>query len=306
MPFHLDTPLISSSAWGNGRFDAVLLKMDALQPSGSFKLRGVGNWFSRVIEEGAQGVVCPSGGNAGFAAAYCGRHSGVPVAIVVPETTSTEARTAIANAGADVYVHGAAFEEASAHARELAQERGWAFLHPFDDPLLWQGHSTLVDEVVATGERFDCVVTSVGGGGLFAGIMEGLERHGLDGLPMVVVETEGAASLHRSLDAGELVTLAGIASIATSLGAKRVADKAFELARRTNVVSLTVSDAQAIDACRKLADTSRVLVEPACGASLAALDQHRDRIPGRRPLVEICGGIGVTIDKLAAWQAMFS
>jgi L-serine/L-threonine ammonia-lyase len=303
LPYHIHTPLLTSAAFGSAQFDDVLLKMDALQPSGSFKLRGVGAWFDHAVQTGATGVICPSGGNAGFAAAYCGCASGIAVTIVVPETTSAEARSAIVAAGADVTIVAGAFDEASAKARALADERGWAYLHPFDDPLLWQGHSTLIDEVVATGEPFDCVVTSVGGGGLLLGILEGLKRNGLGHIPVIAVETEGAASLHASLDAGRLVTLPAILSVATSLGAKRVAERAFALAQRSNVISLAVSDAQAVAACVKFANTARVMVEPACGAALAALDVHGERLKAyRRPLVEVCGGIGVSVQKLSDWE----
>ena len=302
-PFHIETSAITSHAWGRGSLDAAVLKLDALQPTGSFKLRGVGAWFAHAIANGARRVICPSGGNAGFAAAYCGRRSGVAVTIVVPRTTSEEARQAIEETGAEVTVFGADFDEADLRARALARQNEWAYLHPFDDPLLWRGHSTLIDEVLAAGDEFDCVVTSVGGGGLLLGILEGLERHGLRNLPVIAVETEGAASLHSSLQANERVTLDRIATIATSLGAKRIAESAFERARDANVLSLTVSDSQAIDACLKLANTARILVEPACGASLAALDVHCEKFVGcRRPLVEVCGGIGVTIEKLLAWH----
>lgn len=303
MPFHIETPTITSRAWGKGSLDAAVLKLDALQPTGSFKLRGVGAWFEHAIANGARRVICPSGGNAGFAAAYCGWRSGVAVTIVVPRTTSEEVRRAIEGAGAEVIVFGAAFDEADLHAQALARQNDWAYLHPFDDPLLWRGHSTLIDEVLANGDAFDCVVTSVGGGGLLIGILEGLERHDLRNIPVIAVETEGAASLHSSLRANERVTLDRIDTVATSLGAKRIAESAFQRARDANVLCVTVSDNQAIAACLKLANTARILVEPACGASLAALDVHCEKFAGcRRPLVEVCGGIGVTIEKLLRWH----
>jgi len=303
-PLHLDTPLLPAppGLFANGP-SRVWLKMDALQPSASFKLRGVGHLVQRRVDEGARAVVCASGGNAGLAATLAARACGVPATIVVPTTTPADVREAIAARGAEVVVHGAVWDEAHAHAVALAQSLGAVYVHPFDDPLLWQGHATLIDEVVRTGVRFDAVVASVGGGGLLAGIVEGLQRHGLNDVPVIAVETEGAASFAAALAAGEPVTLPAITSIASSLGAKRVAPRVLELAREHPIHSLVVSDAQAVAACSRFADSMRVLVEPACGASLAALDACPELFAGRAaPLVEVCGGIGVTTARLAQWR----
>jgi L-serine/L-threonine ammonia-lyase len=120
---------------------------------------------------------------------------------------------------------------------------------------------------------------------------------------VVAVETEGAASFAASIAAGELVTLPAITSVASSLGARRVAQHLMTLVREHEIVSLTVSDAQAVDACCRFADAVRVLVEPACGASIAALGAHPALFEGlRAPLIVICGGVGVSLDKLANWR----
>ncbi len=302
-PLHLDTPLFRTSADYSASNKPLWLKLDALQPSGSFKLRGVGRLCQHEIENGAREIFCASGGNAGIAAAYAGRALGIPVTIVVPETTSAEVRRSIEATGAAVIVHGAVFDEANAFAIEQANARKAAYVHPFDHPLLWEGHGTLIDEVVAKGADFDCVIASVGGGGLLAGIVAGLKRNGLSDVPVIAVETEGAASLHASLAAGERITLPGITSIASSLGARQVADHVFNLPKHHPIESVTVTDAQAVEACLKFADAYRILVEPACGAALAVADVHAD-ILGRfqNPLIEVCGGIGVSLEKLKVWK----
>ena len=303
---HLDTPLFQSTADYSASGKPLWLKLDALQPSGSFKLRGVGRLCQQEVENGAREIFCASGGNAGIAAAYAGRALGVPVTIVVPETTSEEVRQSIRKTGAVVRVHGSAFDEANAHAVKLAEEHKAAYVHPFDHPLLWEGHGTLIDEVVAKGARFDCVVTSVGGGGLLAGIVEGLRRNSLSHLPVIAVETEGAASFTASLKAGERILLPAITSIAHSLGAKQVAGHVFDLPRHHPIESVTVSDAEAVAACLKFADAYRILVEPACGAALAVADVHAGLLARfENPLIEICGGIGVSLGKLEAWRRQF-
>ncbi len=302
-PLHLDTPLFQTSADYSAANRPLWLKLDALQPAGSFKLRGVGRLCQHEVENGAKEIFCASGGNAGIAAAYAGRALGVPVTIVVPETTSEEVRRSIAATGAAVLVHGSVFDEANAHAVNLAAERKAAYVHPFDHPLLWEGHGTLIDEVVAKGAEFDCVIASVGGGGLLAGIVAGLKRNGLDDVPVIAVETAGAASFNASLKAGERVTLPAITSIATSLGARQVAQHVFDLPKHHPIESVTVSDAEAVAACLKFADAYRILVEPACGAALAVADTHPDLLARfKNPLIEVCGGIGVSLEKLKMWR----
>lgn len=303
MPLHHHTPVFQLGPDYSRADRPLMLKMDAFQPAGSFKLRGLGLRCELDVAAGISSFVCASGGNAGFAAAYAAARLSARMIIVVPETTTDKAREAIARTGAELHVHGASFDEANAHARGIAAgSDGIGYLHPYDDPVLWEGHATLVDEVIADGHDFDCVVLSVGGGGLLAGVAEGLRRNGLDHVPIIAVETFGADCLALSLEAGERITLPAITSIATSLGARTIAEHVFELARRRPIISARVTDADAVRACLKFADRQRVLVEPACGAALAALDVHPELFaPYRRPLVEICGGIGVSLPLLQGW-----
>jgi L-serine/L-threonine ammonia-lyase len=301
MPLHVATPLLESDAYGRPG-QRVRLKLEALQPSGSFKLRGVGHACEALAARGARRLLSSSGGNAGLAVAWAGRRLGLPVTIVVPETTLERPKALIRRQGAEVIVQGRSWMEANEH---LATLRGPAdaFVHPFDDPLLWDGHATMIDEVAAAGPRPDAVVLSVGGGGLLCGVLQGMHAHGWTGVPVVAVETEGAASLAAAMAAGAPVTLPAITSIATSLGARRVSDRAFEWTRRHPVHSVVVSDAEAVRACLDFADDHRVIVEPACGAALA--------VAVRRPLpvlreaadvvVIVCGGVGATHAQLREW-----
>ena len=143
--------------------------MDALQPSGSFKIRGVGLACQEYYQKGARSFISSSGGNAGLAVAYAGRMLGIPVTVVVPETTSKRAIDLLRLEQAKVIVHGSSWQEANQLACAMVGDTD-AFIHPFDDPLLWKGHATMIDEVVAAGVRPDAVVLSVGGGGLMCGV----------------------------------------------------------------------------------------------------------------------------------------
>ncbi len=299
---HLDTPLLESRPLSLAAGRAVWLKLDALQPSGSFKLRGIGAACSAHHARGARRFVSSSGGNAGLAVAYAGRQLGVPVTVVVPTTTTDTALALLRRENAEVIIHGASWQEANELALAQVGESD-AFIHPFDDPLLWTGHATMIDEVVAAGLTFDAVVVSVGGGGLLCGVAEGLRRNGLDQVAIVAVETEGAASFHRAIEAGHLVTLEAITSVATSLGAKRVCERAFQWSRERDVRSVLVSDLDALDACERFLADHRVLVEPACGASLAlAYGASAALAPFRSVLMIACGGATATIDQIRRWS----
>jgi L-serine/L-threonine ammonia-lyase len=176
-------------------------------------------------------------------------------------------------------------------------------IHPFDDPLLWKGHATIIDEVKKSGLSPDVVVLSVGGGGLLCGILEGLHKHDMTNVPVVAVETHGANSLSASLNAGRHLELERITSIATSLAAKKVAKAAYDWCGKHRVVSQEVSDIEAVDSCLRFSTDHRLLVEPACGASLAVMYKPIDfLIDKENILIIVCGGVGVTVSRLEGWK----
>ncbi|KRD53158.1 pyridoxal-phosphate dependent enzyme [Ensifer sp. ENS10] len=304
MALHLETPLLESRPLSLASDCSIWLKMEALQPPGSFKIRGVGAACEHHARNGKRRFVSSSGGNAGMAVAYAGRQLSIPVSVFVPETTTERAKALIRQEGAEVIVHGAAWDEANARALASADAET-AFIHPFDDPLLWAGHATMIDEVVKAGLAFDAVVLSVGGGGLLSGVAEGLERNGLREIPIVTAETEGTASYLASVKAGELVELPSISGVATSLGARKVCKRAFEISQIRPVECVVVSDQSAVDACTRFLDDHRVLVEPACGAALAIAYEHADQLLRfERVLMIVCGGATTTVERLQAWQAV--
>ncbi len=303
MGLHIETPLLESRALSLATGRSIWLKMDALQPSGSFKIRGIGAACEHHAANGKRRFVSSSGGNAGIAVAYAGRRLAIPVSVYVPETTSDRAKSLIRQEGAEVFVHGASWQEANERALEAVDKEA-AFIHPFDDPALWAGHATIIDEIVKAGVRFDAIVLSVGGGGLLCGVAEGLARHGLQDIPILAVETEGAASLAAAIAAGRPVELPAITSIATTLGAKKVCQHAFELTQTRPIESKVTDDRSAVDACLRFLDDHRVLVEPACGAALATLYSRADRLANyERILVVVCGGVTASATQLQSWRA---
>lgn len=305
MTLHVETPLVESRTLSLSSGRSVWLKVDALQPPGSFKMRGIGHACETYRARGARRFVSSSGGNAGLAVAYAGRLLSVSVTVVVPQTTTARAVELLRQERAEVVVHGASWQEANELAQSLVGESD-AFIHPFDDPLLWQGHATMIDEVARFGLKPDAVVLSVGGGGLLCGVMEGLDRHGWGQVPVLAVETQGAASFNAAMKAGHPVELEAITSIATSLGAKRVCERAVQWSRESPIQSVLVSDTSALDACERFLADHRILVEPACGASLAlAYEKAPELEPFSTILVVVCGGATATIDQIRQWSAKF-
>ncbi|MYF95583.1 MAG: pyridoxal-phosphate dependent enzyme [Holophagales bacterium] len=300
-PLHIETPLFESRPLSLHAGRSVWLKLDALQPPGSFKIRGIGFACQEYVRRGAKRLISSSGGNAGIAVAYAGRHLSVPVLIVVPETTSELAKALIRREGAEVIVHGDSWQEANELAESTVGQSD-VLVHPFDDPLVWQGHSTLVDEVAGAGVKPGALVVSVGGGGLLCGLVEGMRRHGWSDVPVIAVETEGADSLAQSVRAGHRVELPAITSLAITLGAKKICQRAFDCTRAHPLRSVVVSDRAAVSACQRFLADHRVIVEPACGASLAAVyDAAPELEDFESVLVVVCGGATTTLEQLAEW-----
>jgi len=293
-----ETPLLYSKPISDLVGKAVFLKLDALQASGSFKDRGMAHLCATLEQEGASKLVSSSGGNAGLAVATVGPKLGMSVSVIVPETTKPFVRQKLESLGATVTVHGKNWNEADKLARELVEADVAAkYVSPYDNPLLWTGHSTIVDEIVKEIPiPIGAIVVSVGGGGLLCGILEGCQRNGVTP-KIIAAETQGASSFGQAWEKGEVVTLPGIDSIATSLGA-------------TSVTPVALERAKAVEACLKFSRDHRLLVEPACGAGLAVVYSKRLRdqllAHANGPIVlEVCGGSGVTLDLLNQWKTQF-
>ncbi|MEO0538322.1 MAG: pyridoxal-phosphate dependent enzyme [Cyanobacteria bacterium P01_A01_bin.123] len=301
MPLHIETPLLKSYPLSSVVNRSVWLKLDALQPPGSFKIRGIGAACEHYAQAGAQRFVSSSGGNAGMAVAYAGQCLSIPVTVVVPENATDRSKALLQQLGATVIVHGPSWQEANAQALSILDEQD-AFIHPFDNPLVWEGHATMIDEAVRSGLKPDAVVVSVGGGGLLCGVVEGLHRNHLAHVPVLAVETEGAESFHKAQLAGHLIELEQISSLANTLGAKQVCNRALQWTQEHDIRSVVVSDQAALSACERFLDDHRVLVEPACGAAIALAYEQSSAFEGFETiLIVVCGGATVTIDQIRNW-----
>jgi L-serine/L-threonine ammonia-lyase len=303
-PLHVETPLVPSLALSRASGRTIEVKMDALQPSGSFKLRGVGAVVQAACARGERRFVAASGGHAGLAVAHAARRVGAAATIVVPERASAVVRALIAAEGAEIVVHGDVWDDAHAEALRRVQATGGFYVHPFEGEELWRGHASLVHELAARRAPPEAIVVAVGGGGLLAGVAAGLADVGWRDTALVAVETSGAAGMTRALEAGRVVTLDVIDTIASSLASRSVSARVLEIARTFRLVPTLVDDAAALRAVRSFLADHRVLVEPACGAALAvAYDRSAALEPFQDVVVVACGGAGVSLELIEGWEA---
>ncbi|KAL2767749.1 serine dehydratase-like, partial [Daubentonia madagascariensis] len=309
-PFHMVTPVLESWALSQVAGMTVFLKCENMQPTGSFKIRGIGHFCQEMAKDGCRHLVCPSGGNAGIAAAYAARKLGIPATIVLPKSASQQVVRRLQGQRAEVELIGQVWDVANLRAQELAKRDGWVNVSPFDHPLIWEGHASLVRELkAALGTPPGALVLAVGGGGLLAGVVAGLVEVGWQHVPIIAMETHGAHCFNAAIRAGRQVTLPDITSVAKSLGAKTVAARALACTRECQILSEVVEDAEAVSAVQRFLDDERMLVEPACGAALAAIYSGilgRLQAEGRlhsgltSVVVIVCGGNGIDSQQLQA------
>lgn len=326
----------------------IYLKLENIQPGGSFKARGIGNLMFRAVEaststssssssESPEDIhfYSSSGGNAGLACITAANTLRRPATVVVPLTTLPHMIAKLRDLGADVLQIGESWAFADQYLREVVipafeqAHPGSAraiYVPPFDHQDIWDGAETMVDELAVQiterlGKQIDGIVCSVGGGGLLCGTMQGAQKlkDSGRGRPVVVaVETVGGDSLNASVKAGKLVTLPAITTVATSLGATRVAEQAFAWARRAGneLLSMVVTDKDAVTAVSRFLDDERLLVETACGATIAAVYNgglrwllgdglSDEEWAAKNVVVVVCGGSNINLGMLEKYKKDF-
>lgn len=299
MYLHVNTPAILSNNLTDKTGKNIFLKLENTQPAGSFKIRGIGHIVQHALAQGYQNIVSSSGGNAGYATAYAGKMLGIQTTVFVPTTTSPKTVRKLQELNATVFVKGEVWDETNRHAHQFAHHQKAFFVPPFNHPLLWKGHATLIDELVIQTSKPEAIILAVGGGGLLCGVLEGLHKNGWQDVPVIAVETEGTASFALSQQKGQLATLDRVTGIATSLGAKTVAEACLQWNKQHKIISQVVTDQQALNACIAFANEQRFLVEPACGATLSVVYENMEVIKNMKDIVLIvCGGINVDLDYL--------
>lgn len=285
------TPLLSARRVGEAAgLNGLLVKAEILQKTGSFKARGALNHLLTLGEEGRRrGVVTISAGNHAAALAWAASVAGVSCTVVMPGNASRSKAAAAAGYGAEVVLHGTVFE-AFERARELERSRGLTFVHPFDDPAVIAGQGTVGLEIAEDAPGPGTVVVPVGGGGLIAGVAAALR--GLDPTWRVVgVEPEGACAMSRSVAAGRPVRLEAVDTIADGLAAPMAGELPFAHVAEQVDAMVTVPDSAIRKAVALLLSSTKLLVEPAGAAGVAALlEGVVPGVDGGPVIAVLCGG----------------
>jgi threonine dehydratase len=282
------TPVIEADA--GSLSGAVWLKCEFMQHTGTFKARGAFNRVLACRERGELkddvGIVVASGGNAGLANAYAAARAGVPATVFVPESAPAVKVRKLRETGASVIQSGAEYAEAYDAAMAYAGETGAVYCHAYDQPEIVAGAGTVGSELLEQVTDVDTVLVAVGGGGLMGGIAAAVEGRAR----VVGVEPAGAPTLHAALAAGKPVDVAVSGIAADSLGARRIGAIGFEVAARTGVRSVLVSDDEIIAARSQLWAGYRMVVEHGAAAAYAALSSGA-YVPAvdERVAVILCG-----------------
>ncbi|KAK1328672.1 hypothetical protein QTO34_012246 [Cnephaeus nilssonii] len=304
--FHTVTPLLESWALSQVAGTTVFLKCENVQPAGSFKIRGIGHFCQEAAKKGCRHLVCSSGGNAGIAAAYCARKLGIPATIVLPEGASQPVVRRLQGEGAEVQLVGKVWDEANPEGTGVGQEGRLgerAAVRP--PPDMGGPRQPGAGAEGRPGDPPGALVLAVGGGGLLAGVSAGLAEVGWQHVPIVAMETRGAHCFNAALEAGRLVTLPDITSVAKCLGAKTVAARALACTQELSPVAWWRTGG-----CGR--HDERMLVEPACGAALAAIYSGllgRLQAEGRLSptlasvVVIVCGGNNIDSRELQELKA---
>lgn len=286
------TPLLEAApARGHPAVAAQLvLKLESLQVTGSFKARGACNKLAALPPAAlARGVITASGGNHGLAVAYAGWIAGVPATVFLPVTAPDAKRRKLRDWGAEVVVEGEAWDDSNAAALRHAAREGMAYIHPFADPLVIAGQGTVATEILEDAPEVDTLLVAVGGGGLIGGIATAACAI-KPGIRIVGVEPEGAPTLLRSLEAGRPALLDGIETAAVSLAPRSTDPLNFGMVQRHVERIVTVSDPAMRDAAAWLWFEHGVASEMGGAAAVAALLTGVYRpAPGERVCAVVCG-----------------
>ncbi|KPV50553.1 hypothetical protein SE17_26280 [Kouleothrix aurantiaca] len=303
-PYVRETPLDFAPALSALGGAQVFLKLENVQHTHSFKLRGVMNKLLRMhAERRAQGVVAASSGNHGAALAYACAQLGTHALIFVPERAAPAKIAAIRQRGAEVRRHGNDSVVTERFARQYAEEHGLAYVSPYNDWDVVCGQGTVAAELARQLPQLDALLVAVGGGGLIGGLAMGIKET-RPSVRVIGVEPEGSAAMRFALEQGRVAPLAEVRTVADTLAPRAVSDLTLRLAQRYVDDVVTISDAQMLAGMRWLWAECNQLVEPAGAAVIAALQSGAvDAGAYRHPVALICGGNAAVESVFTAYGA---
>ncbi len=284
----VNTGLTFSPALSRSCGNQVYLKPENMQVTGAYKIRGAYYKISTLTDEQkARGLVTASAGNHAQGVAYAAQAAGVEATVVMPTTTPLVKVNNTKDYGANVVLHGETFDDAAELAAQLSREKGLTYVHPFNDLTLATGQGTIAYEIFQSLPDVDVILVPVGGGGLAAGVStlaKLLNPH----VKVYGVEPEGAASMKASLEAGHVVTLDRVETIADGVAVKTPGDVVFPYIQKNLDGIITIRDDELVDAFLDMMEKHKMVVENAGLLPVAALN-HLD-CRGRNVVPVLSGG----------------
>jgi threonine dehydratase len=292
------TPLLTSRMLSARTGFDVRLKAELFQRTGSYKIRGPLNKFTFLSdEEKKRGVICSSAGNHAQGVALAARIHGIHAVVCMAKNATPSKIEATKAYGAEVVLHGSIWDEANDRAKELVRERGYTYIHPFDDEQLIMGQGTVGLEIFQDWPDVDIVVVPIGGGGLISGITLALKQL-KPKVRIIGVESSGAPGMQRSVAEGHLVTLDKVDCIIDGLRVKRVGETTFDVVRQYVDEIVTLPDEQIFDAVIWTMHHAKLVPEGAAAAPIGALLQGLVNARPTSKVVCVLSGGNLNLDQL--------
>ena len=266
-----ETKLIYSDYFSEKTGNKVYLKPENMQFTGAYKVRGAYYKISTLTEEERKrGLITASAGNHAQGVAYAAKCFGVKATIVMPTTTPLIKVNRTKSYGAEVVLHGNVYDEACEHAYKLAEEHGYTFVHPFDDPAVATGQGTIAMEIIKELPLVDYILVPIGGGGLATGIST-LAKLLNPKIKVIGVEPAGANCLQESIKAGEVLTLPSVNTIADGTAVKTPGKNIFPYLQENLDDIITVADEDLVTAFLDMVENHKMVVENSGLLTVAAL-----------------------------------
>ena len=283
-----ETKLVYSDYFSEQTGNKVYLKPENMQVTGAYKIRGAYYKISTLTEEERnKGLVTASAGNHAQGVAYAAKKFGVRAVIVMPTTTPLIKVNRTKSYGAEVVLHGDVYDEACEYAYQLAEEHGYTFIHPFDDPAVATGQGTIAMEIVKELPLVDYILVPIGGGGLATGVST-LAKLLNPKIRVIGVEPEGAACMKASLERGEVTTLPTVNTIADGTAVKTPGTNIFPYIQKNIDEIITVSDDELVVAFLDMVENHKMVVENSGLLTVAAL-KHLN-VEGKKIVSVLSGG----------------
>ncbi|MDY3248990.1 MAG: threonine ammonia-lyase [Candidatus Choladocola sp.] len=292
-----ETKLIYSEYFSSQTGNKVYLKAENMQVTGAYKIRGAYYKISTLTdEERSRGLITASAGNHAQGVAYAAKAYGCKAVIVMPETTPLIKVNRTKSYGAEVVLHGDVYDEACEYAYKLAEENGYTFIHPFDDPAVATGQGTIAMEIIKELPLVDYILVPIGGGGLATGIST-LAKLLNPKIKVIGVEPEEAACMKASIEAGKVVTLPSANTIADGTAVKTPGEKIFPYIQQNIDDIITVSDDELIVAFLDMVENHKMIVENSGLLTVAALKHLNVK---KKKIVSVLSGGNMDVITMAS------